>query len=109
MARGSKITTNMDYMSNGLTISPPVVSAGEKVKLVYDGILAKNGANHVYAKVGYGNKWENESFFQMSRSSTGFEATIPVSSADTLNLVFKDCANNWDNNSGRNYTFDVTQ
>jgi hypothetical protein len=71
--------------------------------------LAKNGANHIYAKVGYGNKWENESFFQMSKSSTGFETSIPVSNGDTMNLVFKDCANNWDNNSGRNYIFDVTK
>ena len=110
MARVSKSSANNnEYMSNGISISPTVVSPGEKVKIVYDGILAKSGANHVYAKVGYGNRWENESFFQMSRSSTGFETTIPVSMSDTLNLVFKDCANNWDNNSGRNYSFDVIQ
>ena len=98
-----------DYMPNGISFSPAVVSPGETVKVVYDGLLAKSGATHVYAKVGYGGSWDNELFFQMTRSHTGFETTIPVTNVDTLNLVFKDCANNWDNNSGRNYTIDVTQ
>ncbi|NJD02351.1 MAG: carbohydrate-binding protein, partial [Ruminiclostridium sp.] len=40
---------------------------------------------------------------------TGFETTIPVMKADTLNVAFKDCANHWDNNSGMNYSFDVIQ
>lgn len=110
MARGSKNNTNLcDYISNGISISPAVVTPGEQVKVIYDGLLAKNGANHVYAKVGFGNKWDNENYYQMTKSTTGFEATIPVTSSDTLNLVFKDCANNWDNNSGRNYTIDITQ
>ena len=108
MARASKGSNN-DYISNGVIISPPVPSTGEKVKVVYDGLLAKNGASHVYAKVGYGCNWNNESYLQMIKSSTGFETTISVSNADTLNLCFKDCANNWDNNSGKNYSFDVVQ
>lgn len=106
MPRTSK---NNEYMSNGVTISPAIPTAGEKVKVSYDGLLSKSGANHIYAHVGFGNSWDNSSFYQMNKGNTGFEATLSVSNGDTMNLCFKDCANNWDNNSGRNYSFDVNQ
>ena len=101
--------TNTEYFTNGVTVSPAVPSAGDKLKVVYDGLLSKSGATHIYAHVGFGNSWESPNDFMMNRTTTGFETTIPVQSSDTLNLCFKDCANNWDNNSGKNYTFDVTQ
>ncbi len=109
----SKTSKNNEYLSNGVTISPSTPSAGDKVKVVYDGLLSKNGATHVYAHIGYGCKWDNNSFFKMDRTSMGFEATIPVSdtstsASDTLNICFKDCADNWDNNSGKNYSFDIS-
>lgn len=108
MARASKSNSN-DYISNGVIVNPAVPTVGEQVKIVYDGLLSKNGATDVLARIGYGNSWDNQYDYRMNRSLSGFEAVIPVSSADTLNICFKDCANNWDNNSGKNYTFDVTQ
>lgn len=99
---------NTDYISNGVTMSPPVPSAGDKVKITYDGLLAKSGAHHLYAHVGYGSRWSDSSDIQMIKTSTGFEATLPVRDADSLNIAFKDCANNWDNNSGKNYSFDIS-
>lgn len=100
---------NKSYMSNGVMISPAVPSVGDKIKIVYDGLLSKSGATHVYAHVGFGNRWDSTYDYPMSRTAMGFEANIPVSRPDTLNLCFKDCANNWDNNSGKNYLFEVTQ
>jgi hypothetical protein len=97
------------YMSNGVSISPAIPTAGEKVKIMYDGLLAKSGATHVYAHVGFGAAWDNLYDYQMDKTSTGFEATVPVMDADTMNLCFKDCANNWDNNSGKNYSFDISR
>lgn len=100
-------SNNKDYMCNGVTIKPAVPTAGEKITVMYDGLLSKSGATHVYAHVGFGNHWESQSDYPMVRTETGFETTIPVIRADTLNICFKDCANNWDNNSGMNYSFDV--
>lgn len=108
MARSSK-SSNTDYIYNGVSINPPTPAVGDSVKVSYDGLLAKSGASHVYAYVGFGNRWENDHYIQMNRSTTGFEASIPVSNSDILNVCFKDCANNWDNNSGKNYSFDITQ
>ena len=104
-----RVSKNTDYVSNGVTVSPSVPSAGEKAKIIYDGLLAKSGATHVYAHVGFGNRWGNSNDIQMLKTATGFEATVPIYDADTLNVCFKDCAGNWDNNSGKNYSFDVTQ
>jgi len=105
----AKTVGSESYMNNGVYISPAIPSAGDSAKIVYDGLLSKSGAAHVYARIGYGSKWDNLHDYPMSRSNMGFEATIPVIKSDTLNVCFKDCANNWDNNSGRNYSFDVTQ
>lgn len=99
---------NNDYLSNGVTMSPAIPSAGEKVKILYDGLLSKNGASHAFAHVGFGTKWDNIYDYQMVRTSTGFEANIPVAASDVMNVCFKDCADNWDNNSGKNYSFDVS-
>lgn len=95
------------YMQSGVMISPTNPSVGDRIKLTYDGLLAKSGASAVYAHIGYGNKFENVTDIPMSRSTTGFEVTFPVLKADTINVCFKDSANNWDNNSGKNYTFEV--
>lgn len=110
MARAAKTSKeNMEYMQNGVAISPSIPSVGDKVQIVYDGLLSKSGATHVYAHIGFGNRWENEQDVPMMKTSVGFETTIPVVKSDIFNLCFKDCANHWDNNSGKNYSFDVTQ
>lgn len=103
------MSNGTNYMNNGVSISPLVPAVGDSVKITYDGILSKSGASHLYAHVGFGNKWDSISDIKMTKSSMGFEASIPVSNADTMNVCFKDCANNWDNNSGKNYLFDISQ
>lgn len=98
-------TTNNDYMSNGVSISPAKPTTGKKVKILYDGLLSKSGASQIFAHVGFGAHWDNIYDYPMSKTETGFETSIPISKADTINVCFKDPANNWDNNSGKNYSF----
>ncbi len=100
--------SNNDYHLKGVTIQPDIPRAQSRANLVYDGLLAKSGAHSVYAHVGFGAAWKDTQDIKMSRTSTGFSADIPVQYADTLNIAFKDCANNWDNNSGKNYSFDIS-
>ena len=102
-------TRSNEYLPNGVAISPAVPTAGTTVKIIYDGLLAKSGATDVFAHVGFGKKWDNVSDYRMSRTATGFEVSIPVQNADVLNVCFKDCADHWDNNSGKNYSFDISQ
>jgi len=109
MPNSMGLGNNNDYLSKGVSISPAVPSVGDRVKIKYDGILAKSGAHDVLAHVGFGSKWDNLYDYRMTRTATGFEVTVPVANADTMNVCFKDCANNWDNNSGKNYTFDIAE
>ena len=98
---------NSKYKGNGVFIQPATPHIHSTAKVVYDGLLAKNGATHLYAHVGYGTDWNQAQDYEMRQTAHGFEATIPVQKADTLNIAFKDCANNWDNNAGKDYNFEI--
>lgn len=96
------------YTSNGVHITPSVPAVNQLVSITYNGILLQNGAVEVYAHVGFGNNWKSATDHKMNRTTQGFETSFPIDSyTDRLNVCFKDSANNWDNNSGFNYTFPV--
>jgi hypothetical protein len=81
---------------------------GDRTKLVYEGILAKSGARDVFAVIGYGSNdnWEDINYYPMQHTGgTAFELMIPEKDGKSMNIAFKDGADNWDNNSGANYTF----
>jgi hypothetical protein len=90
------------YSANGINFTSPRDKTA--INVTYNGILAKSGADTIYAVCGYGNDWKNESIVKMSKVNENFVATLPFSKNDDLNLAFKDTANNWDNNNGSNYT-----
>lgn len=89
------------YEQNGIH----VYSSSDRIKVVYDGLLHRSGATDIYAHVGLGSKWSNPYDYKMHKTMGGFEAMIPVTNDESLHIAFKDCANNWDNNSGDNYHF----
>lgn len=95
------------YPKNGVVIVPNVLAEGDRATILYEGILHNSGADSVYMHVGYGEDWKNTTDVQMRRTSEGFEGEIQVKSNDKLCMAFKDSAGNWDNNGGRNYTFEV--
>lgn len=80
----------------------------KEAKINYSGLLAKSGATQVIGVLGYGSNqsWEDVRDIYLScQGSTGFESVIPIVPGKNVNLAFKDPAENWDNNSGLNYTF----
>lgn len=95
------------YNESGVIITPNVVAKGDRACVLYRGILNNSGADAVYMHVGYGDRWENTSDIRMKKTAQGFEAGLDVTDDRPLKLAFKDSANHWDNNSGRNYTFEV--
>ncbi|MDR3561703.1 MAG: carbohydrate-binding protein [Negativicutes bacterium] len=99
--------SNQQYAGNGVALSPAVPAKGETARVVYKGLLADSGADRVYVHVGFGDDWKKTADYRMIRTEQGFEAAIPVTTANTMNLCFKDNANNWDNNAGDNYSFHV--
>lgn len=105
MTQSQKI--NAKYQDNGIVITPAVPAKGETARIVYSGLLAKSGADKVYVHVGFGDDWKRSTDYRMIKAEDGFEALVPVAIANTMNLCFKDNANNWDNNSGQNYSYTV--
>ena len=100
---------NRKYAANGLLMRPAMPAKGETVKVVYNGLLASHGADRLYVRFGFGDAWESTLDYKMLRTDSGFAADVPVSAKAELNLCFHDSGGNWDNNSGSNYSFDVTK
>ena len=102
-----KALQNLEFLPKGIAISPAAPVVGDKVTILYDGILSKNGAVEVFVHLGYGNNWDNEQDVPMVKNETCFEATIPALKEDFMKLYFKDPLNNVDDNTGNGYSFDI--
>ena len=76
MSGYGSINSNNQFISNGITITPATPKAGESVRIIYDGLLAKSGAADVLAQVGFGARRENIFDYRMVKTTTGFEATV---------------------------------
>ena len=99
-----------DVLFDNYTKGVSFLTLGDKLKVTYNGLLAKSGAKDVYAVVGFGdnNNWKDTKTYQMNSTNQQlFELSIPVKDGEQINVVFKDVADNWDNNSGKNYSFYV--
>jgi hypothetical protein len=102
-------TIKQPFAENGIIVSKASIKAGDEIALSYSGLLAQNGADELYVHVGYGEAWEEKEFIPMEHQDGAFHAGIRVKQAGTLNVAFKDSAENWDNNSAQNYSFLVTK
>lgn len=96
-----------EYESNGVLISKSPLKVGESVTLTYKGLLADHGAEQVIAHIGYGENWDGKDYIPMSFEDGVFKTTFKVALPESLNVCFKDIAENWDNNYGSNYSFKV--
>lgn len=93
------------YSKSGVTFEK---TSENQAKITYSGLLVKSGAQSVDAVYGYGSNqnWESVSTIPLNQESAGsYMAILPIEQGKNVNIVFKDCAENWDNNSGMNYTF----
>lgn len=96
-------------IEGGVIADPVPMTSGQQVSIKYNGLLAASGADNVYLHYGYGpsNRWEEVQDIPMKRTSNGFEAAFKVDASDRLNFCFKDSANNWDNNNGKDWSYTI--
>ena len=99
----------ISFAEKGSVVSNSKIYPGDKVTLVYNGLLAACGADQVWAYLGYGDEWVEKEFVLMEQGHSGFQTVFEVKGFGTLNLCFKDSANNWDNNSGENYKYKISR
>lgn len=93
----------------GVVVDPLPITSGDVITILYNGILAKSGAQEIYLHAGYGraDNWEDVTEERMSRTGWGFVKTMEVKNYDQLNFCFRDNAYNWDNNNGLNWSFQI--
>ncbi|MBC7335590.1 MAG: carbohydrate-binding protein [Clostridia bacterium] len=93
----------------GVAVDPVPLTAGEEVTVLYQGLLAEKGAEQVWLHVGYGpaDRWENVTDYAMEKTGWGWVKKLRVEDAGRFNFCFHDNANNWDNNGGLNWSYEV--
>ena len=78
-----------------------------KVKISYTGKLFQEASQEVTIHYGFGINWDNVNDVVMEKTDLGFQAEITLGEGDTFNFCFKDENENWDNNEGQNYVFNL--
>ena len=90
-------------------VNPTPITAGEKVKVTYQGELAEEAEQvYLHAGVGFGDNWDDITDIEMV--PTGEEewvAELRLNTIDRFNFCFKDASDKWDNNEGDNWSFEV--
>ena len=99
----------IEEVADGIYMEPVPITLGEEVKIKYKGVLAEAGSNKIYLHVGYGtNEWEKIEDIPMRKTKDGgWSAKVHISEPSSINFCFRDDAENWDNNNGRNWTYQV--
>ena len=95
--------------SSEVRVEPEDINPGDKIRVDYNGLLAQNGASQIYLHRGIsqGDSWHEIDDVEMRYEDGRWTTEIEVEDADKLNFCFKDSANNWDNNSGYNWTYAI--
>jgi len=90
-----------DY--KGVEVKPSAFT--NEAHVTYNGLLAKCGATEIYCHYGSGssNYWTTMSTLKMDKTHKGFEKDVKINNSRAF-ICFKDSANNWDSNSGHNWT-----
>lgn len=97
------------YEENGVKFSKQSVKIGDKVELIYNGLLKNSGATALKAHIGYNEGWEEPQTIEMELKDEAFTVSLTLAKTGTLNCAFVDPMGNWDNNSGDNYSFKVAK
>lgn len=96
----------------GIRVEPDKVKTNSVVEVTYNGLLAQSGADEVYLHCGssYTDAWHDIQDIKMSKKTNdAFTANVLIQDGSTFNICFRDSSDNWDNNSGSNYIFQITE
>lgn len=99
----------MAEVAEGIYLEPVPVTLGDEIRIKYKGALSKTGSGKIYLHAGFGyGEWSNVQTIPMRKTRDGaWSARIKVIDDSRLNFCFRDDANNWDNNTGRNWSYEI--
>jgi hypothetical protein len=77
------------------------------IKVSYTGKFYQDENEKVILHYGYGKDWNNVNEIEMKKTDLGYQAELNLAGSDSLNFCFKNQNNEWDNNFGQNYIFNI--
>ena len=77
------------------------------VKISYTGRFFQDASEEVFIHYGFGLNWDNLNEIKMEKTELGFQAELFLTEGDTFNFCFRNNNNDWDNNDGKNYVFEL--
>ena len=94
---------------DGIEVEPTPITLGDELKVEYRGLLARSGAEAVYLHYGYGpGDWRFVQDIPMAKSPEGvWTAMVQAGERGRFSFCFRDNADNWDNNNGRNWSYEI--
>ena len=79
------------------------------VKISYTGKFFQDNSEDVYLHYGFGLLWEDVNEVKMEKTELGFQIEVFLADKETFNFCLKNEMNEWDNNEGINYIFELEE
>lgn len=83
------------------------LTPNSKIKISYTGKFFQEKAEKVFIRYGFGENWDNVIEAEMKPSELGFQIEIELIDSDYFDFCFKNEKDEWDNNNGQNYVFEI--
>ena len=83
------------------------LTANSTVNISYTGKFFQDGSKEVSIRYGFGNEWENQTEADMIKTDLGFQIEVNLIDKETFNFCIKNENDEWDNNDGKNYIFNI--
>ena len=77
------------------------------IKISYTGAFFENNSEKVFIHYGFGENWQDVAETEMEKTELGFQAEIFLPESDFLKFCFKNENDEWDNNNGQDYSFQI--
>jgi hypothetical protein len=83
------------------------LTANSTVKISYTGKFFQDESKEVSIRYGFGNDWKNQVEADMVKTDLGFQIEVNLIDDTTFNFCIKNEKDEWDNNDGNNYIFNI--
>lgn len=83
------------------------LTANSTVKISYTGKFFQDESKEVSIRYGFGEDWKNLVEADMIKTDLGFQIEVNLIDATTFNFCIKNEKDEWDNNDGNNYIFNI--
>ena len=96
----------MEFVKN-IFFNTDKLIENSNVKISYTGKFFQDNSEEVFIHYGFGINWDSINDIKMEKTELGFQAELTLNGQETFNFCFRNNKNEWDNNDGQNYIFEL--